>query len=151
MPATAVSQFYTFAALTIVSSILICTFNSYTITLRSTIELEQLKNMLSSVAAHGNELLAFVTSANSTLETVIQPPSRIGNKQYWMRLTNDTSHAWLEGSLGQICDNAVMHKVFLPGKISVSGHYVSGYGAIIMECYMNGTTEQLNMRSSSQD
>jgi len=149
LPATAVSQFYTFAALTLVSSILICAFNLYTTTLRTTIELEQLKNVLSSVAATGNELLTTVIVANSTLKTVIQPPSRIGNKQYWMRLTNDSSHAWLEGSLGQICDNAVMYKVFLPGKILVSGHYVSGYGAIIMECYMDGLTQQLNIRSSS--
>jgi len=149
LPATALSQFYTFAALTLVSSILICAFNSYSITLRTSIELEQLKNVMSSVAASGNELLAIVAANNSTLKTEIQPPSRIGNKEYWMRLTNDSSYAWVEGSLGQICDSTLMCKVFLPGKISVSGYYVSGYGAIIMECYMNGSTQQLNLRSSS--
>jgi hypothetical protein len=119
--------------------------------LRTNIELEQLKNVLSSVAACGNNLLTVVIAANSTLKNAIQPPSRIGNKQYWMRLTNDSSHAWLEGALGQICANSLAYKVFLPGKISVSGHYISGYGAIIMECYMNSSTQQLNLRSFSPD
>jgi len=138
-----------FAAMALVSSILICAFNSYTTTLRTTIELEQLKNVLSNVAAKGNELLTVVTEADLTLKTVIQPPSKIGNKEYWMRLTNDSAHAWLEGALGEINANTVMYKVFLPGKISVSGHYVSSYGALIMECYMNSTTRQLNIESFS--
>lgn len=138
-----------FAAVALVSSILICAFNTYTITLRETIEVEQLKNILSSVVASGNELLAVLGATNSTLRTVIQPPSSIGNKQYWIRLANDSSHAWLEGGLGGIRNNAFMYKAFLPGEISVSGHYVSGYGAIIMECYMNGSSQQLNIESSS--
>jgi len=110
-------------------------------------EIEQLKNILDHVAAKGNELLTLVTMTNSTVQTFIQLPSTIGRREYWIRVRNDTSNTWVEGALGQLGENGTKYQVFFPGKASTWGHYIGGYGPAMLECYMNGSTPQLNLSS----
>ena len=148
MPSIATSYLYTFLALIIVSILLVCSFSLYTSTVRSLPEIKQLKNILDHVAAKGNELLTLVTATNSTVRAIIQPPSIIGHQEYWIRVRNDTSNAWIEGALGQIRENRTTSRVFLPRKASTSGHYMGGYGSAILECYMNGSILQLNLNSA---
>ena len=147
MPSTLSSHIYTLVALAAVSTILVATLNSYTTSLRATSEIEQLKNLLNHVAAKGNELLTIVATTNSSTRVFIQLPTTIGHKQYWLRARNDSSSAWLEGSLGQMTENGVTHQVFLPQRTSASGYFVGGYGPAILGSYMNGSTPQLNLAS----
>jgi uncharacterized membrane protein len=148
VPSIASSHLYTFLALTTVSILLVCSFSLYAGTVRSLPEIEQLKNILDHVAAKGNELLTLVTATNSTARTIIQLPSTIGNQEYWIRIRNDTSNAWIEGALGQISENRTTYRVFLPRKASTYGYYMGGYGSAMLECYMNGSTLQLNLNSA---
>jgi hypothetical protein len=134
--------------LTTVSILLVCCFSLYAGTVRSLPEIEQLKNILDHVAAKGNELLTLVTTTNSTARTIIQLPSTIGNQEYWIRIRNDTTNAWIEGALGQISENRTTYRVFLPRKASTSGYYMGGYGSAMLECYMNGSILQLNLSSA---
>jgi hypothetical protein len=110
-------------------------------------EIKQLKNILDHVAAKGNELLTLTTTTNSTAQTSIQLPPTIGNREYWIRVQNDTSNVWVEGALGQLREDGTKYQVFLPKKASTSGHYIGGHGPAILECYMNGSIPQLNLRS----
>jgi len=138
---------YTFVALVAVGTILIATLNTYTNSLRTTSEIEQLENLINHVAANGNELLTIVATTNSSTRVFLQLPGAIGYKQYWIRARNDTTSVWLEGSLGQTIVDEITLQVFLPRKTSASGYFVSGYGPAILEAYMNGSTPQLKLSS----
>jgi len=148
MPSVAVSHLYTFIALTTVSILLVASFSLYANTVRSLPEIKQLKNILDHVAAKGNELLTLATATNSTARTIIQLPTTIGHQEYWIRVRNDTSNAWIEGALGQIRENRTTYQVFLPRQASTSGYYMGGYGSAMLECYMNGSILQLNLNSA---
>ena len=145
MPSIALNHLYTFIALTIVSILLISSYSSYANTLQTIPEIEQLKNILDHVAAKGNELLTLVITTTSKVHTLVQLPPTIGNREYWIRIRNDTSNVWIEGALGQIDDGGREYEIFLPGKASTSGCYTGGYGPAMLECYMNGSIPQLNL------
>ena len=145
MPSTIASHIYTMVALAAVGSLLVATLNSYTTTLRATSETEQLKNLLTQVAAKGNELLTIADATSSSARVFLQLPATIGYQQYWIRASNDSSSTWIEGSLGQITKNKAPNLVFLPKGTSASGYFVGGYGPAILESCMNGSTLQLNL------
>jgi len=147
LPSVVASYFYTLVALTSVSALLLYSLSSYTATLRSTSETEQLKNILTGVAAEANELITLVTATNSSARVSLPLPTSIGNQQYWMRLRNDSSNAWLEGSLGQTVGSGEVYKVYLPPNTSTSGYFIAGHGPALVECYLNGSTPQLNLAS----
>lgn len=146
MPSIPSSHLYTFLALIAVSILLISSYSSYANTVRTIPEIEQLKNILDHVAAKGNELLTLATATNSTAYTLIQLPPKIGHREYWIRVQNDTSNVWVEGALGQLREDGTKYQAFLPGKASTSGYYIGGYGSARLECYMNGSIPQLNLR-----
>lgn len=143
MPAIAPSYIYSFFALIIVSTLLISSFAAYATTLRTIPEIEQLENLLNHVASKGYELITLTTATNSTTEAVLQLPSTIGTKQYWIRLRNESSKVWVEGALGSIHEGSVTNRVYLPKTLSVYGNYSSGYGPAVLECYINGSTISL--------
>jgi len=146
LPSIPSSYLYTFIALTTVSILLISSYSSYANTVRAIPEIKQLKNIIDHVAAKGNELLTLVTTTNSTAYTFIQLPPTIGYRQYWIRVQNDTSNVWVEGALGQLGESGTKYQVFLPRKASTSGYHIGGYGPVILECYMNSSIPQLNLR-----
>ena len=147
MPSTIPGHIYTMIALAVIGALLIATVNSYTTSLRNASEIEQLRNLLGQVAAKGSELITLVASANLSAHASLQLPASIGTQQYWLRARNNSSNAWIEGALGQMVDVAVPNRVYLPRGTSVSGYYVSGYGAAILEAYINGSNPQLNLSS----
>lgn len=147
MPSTVAGHIYTMIALAAIGALLIATVNSYTSSLRNASEIEQLRNLISQVAAKGSELITLAASANLSVHASLQLPASIGNQQYWLRARNDSSSAWIEGALGQMIDEDVSNRAYLPRETSVSGHYVSGYGAAVLEAYMDGSIPQLNLSS----
>ena len=147
LPSTIPSHIYTMIALAVVGALLVATVNSYTSTLKSTSEIEQLRNILSQVAAKGSELITLTASTNSTAETSVQLPTSIGTQQYWIRARNDSSNVWVEGALGRRTEEEAPNKVYLPKGITARGHLVSGYGSAILEAYMNGSIPHLNLSS----
>lgn len=150
MPSTATSFLCTFIGLVIVGAALTGSMGYHAISLRAAPETAQLKKTLSHVAAKGSELLTLVTTMNSTVRVYLQLPSKIGDKAYWVRVRNDSLHAWLEGSLG-LPSGPGRYRVFFPGRVSASGCYIGGYGAAELECYMNGSVPQINLVSLGGD
>ena len=147
MPTIAPSYILAFFALITVSSILISSFSIYTSALRAVPEVEQLENILNHIASKGYELITLTTATNSTSEAVLQLPSAIGNRLYWIRLRNESSMAWVEGALGVIHENNVANRVYLPRAISVLGNYSSINGPAILECYLSNSTIYLHLTS----
>jgi len=147
MPSTIPSHVYTMVALAVVGSLLVATVNSYTASLRNASEIEQLRKLLSQVAAKGSQLVVLAASADLSASASIHLPASIGAQQYWMRARNDSSNAWIEGALGQILKEDMPNRVYLPKGTSASGYYVSGYGLGVLEAYMNSSIPQLNLSS----
>jgi hypothetical protein len=147
VPPIAPSYIYAFFAVIAVSGILISTFASYATTLRVIPEMEQLENLLNHVASEGCELITLAAGTNSTAEAVLKLPSAIGNKQYWIRLRNESSKAWVEGALGPIHQGNVTNRLYLPKAVSALGNYSSGYGPAVLECSVNGPAITLHLKT----
>lgn len=147
VPTIAPSYIYAFFALIAVSGILISTFAAYATTLRVIPEMEQLENLLNHVASKGCELITLTAATNSTSEAVLKLPPAIGNKQYWIRLRNESSKAWVEAALGSIHQGKVTSRVYLPKIVSALGNYSSGYGPAILEIFMSNSTVTLHLKT----
>jgi hypothetical protein len=142
------SYIYTLVALAAVSALLLYSLNSYTFTLRNSSENSQLRSILKGVAAKADEVITLVTATNSSLTIYLNLPTTIGDQSYWMKVRNDSSSAWLEGSLGQMFEsNDSQLRVFISSKTSTSGYFISTAGQAFLQGYMNGSTPQLNLTS----
>jgi len=144
VPSITSSYIYTFFALAIVGTLLICTFNAFTVFLKEDVKKEQLKNLLEHVAAESCELISTAMTNNSTITVTLNIPSLVGNQRYWIQLRNDSSLAWVEGDFGTSPVQTGLY-IFIPGIVSASGQYISGYGVAVLECQVNGTTTCLNL------
>ena len=136
---------YTFFALIAVSSILITSFGAYATTLRNVPEIGQLNSLLRHVATMGIELATLVETTNSTSKVILQLPSRIGAKRFWMRLSNDSRKTWVEGGLGSIHEGSPVNQVYLRTAVAVFGSYSSEYGPAALECFMNSSIITLHL------
>jgi hypothetical protein len=139
-----------FVAMLAVGTLLIFSFTSYATTLRSIPETEQLDNLLNHVTAKATQLLTTIT-ANSNTQTYLNLPTKIGDREYWIRLQNDALQSWIEGGFGNNWNGITSHKVFLPGKPAATGHYVSGFGPAFLKCHLNGSVLQLFITSARDD
>ena len=142
------SYVYTFFALSIVSTLLICAFASFSVSVKQDIEVEQLKNLLEHVAAESCELISTTNSNNSTATLRMSMPSNLCEKSYWIQFRNDSSHAWVEGGLASTPVETSL-KIFVPGMVEASGLYTSGYGFAKLECEFQGSTVYLNLSEAS--
>jgi len=145
MPSAIASHIYTMVALAAVGTLLVATVYSYTTTLKSAAEVKQFKNILTQVAAKGNELITITQSTNSSAKAFLQLPAAIGHQQYWLKAHNDSSRAWIEGSLGTLADITAPYRVFLHKGTSASGYFIGGHGSVSLESYVNGSSSQLKL------
>jgi hypothetical protein len=134
-----------FLASLAVGTILISAFNSYSATIRNMPEVEQLRNLLEQVVYRGNELLTLTLVTNSSGSLFLNFPLKIGSNQYWMRICNDSTNAWVEGAFGHIGNGFSAEKVYFPSRFSASGFFLSEYGVAKLESYRNGTVVQLRL------
>ncbi|MCW4014990.1 MAG: hypothetical protein NWF06_01335 [Candidatus Bathyarchaeota archaeon] len=148
MPSIIPSYVYTFFAISIIGTLLICAFSAFAVSMKQDIEVEQLKNLLEHVAAESCELISTTATNNSTVSLKISMPASLNQKQYWIQLRNDSSTAWIEGGLGNTPDQSSL-TVFVPGIVYASGVYTSGYGFAELECQLQGTTVCLNLSQES--
>ena len=149
MPSIIPSYVYTFFALSVVGTLLICTFSAFSVSVKQNVETEQLENLLEYMAAESCELISTTTTNNSTVALRLPMPSRLGEKSYWIQLRNDSSSAWIEGGLGTTPVQTAF-TVFVPGIVTASGLYKSGYGFAELECQVQGTTTWLNLSEVSR-
>lgn len=142
MPSIIPSHIYMFLAMTVVGTLLIFSFNTFASTLRFVPEKEQLYSIIAHVAAKATEL-AILTTPNSTTEISLKLPISIGDRQYWIRLQNNTYQSWIEGGFGETVANSALYKVSIPGKPSVAGSYTDDSGNAVLKCYESESVVQL--------
>jgi len=144
VPSVSTSFFYSFLAMMVVSTLLTCSFASYVNLLRGASEINRLGETVDKVAAEAEDALTTVTSHNATIGIVIQLPAKIGYREYWIRLANDSSRAWLEGGFGRTpTSEERVYRVYLPRNAYVSGIFEGRYGIALLNCFLNGSVPQL--------
>jgi hypothetical protein len=121
---------------------------NYTEALRFSSEVKQLKSLMDTVAAKSTELLTLTLVTNATIKVYLQMPTAIGNKQYWIRLDNDSASAWIEGGFGDTLVKGTDLKIQLPKETAASGHYIGGYGAVYLMCYSDAGISRIQLNSS---
>ncbi|MEM3788912.1 MAG: hypothetical protein QXN95_03490 [Candidatus Bathyarchaeia archaeon] len=153
MPAITPSYLYTFFAIIAVSGILLVSFMGYVGAIRLSSEMGKLKDLVDLVAAKATELISLAKAANTTAEAFIQAPATIGDRLYWLMLSNDSSRVWVEGGLGNTPKEEAGLRVYLPSTALAYGYYVSGYGAIFLKCSLNQNAgiPEVQLSSSSQN
>jgi len=144
LPSIIPSYVYTFVALSIVGTLLICAFTSFSVSIKQDVEVEQLKNLLEHVAAESCELISTTTTNNSTATLRLSMPSNLCEKSYWIQFRNDSSNAWVEGGLASTPVETSL-KIYVPGTVNASGLYKSGYGFAELECNLQEGTVCLNL------
>jgi hypothetical protein len=149
LPSITPSYLYTFVALMAVSSLLIFSFMAYAEALRVSSETRQLKNLMDHVAAKSTELLTLTLATNATSEAFLPMPASIGNKQYWLRLCNNSDKTWLEGGFENVPMEGAELRVYLPKEACATGYYIGGYGAVHLRCYSNASVPQILFINSS--
>ncbi len=107
-------------------------------------ENQQLSNINAYIATESLALLSHTTESNLNSTQYLQIPTDIGARQYWVRIANDSSHAWIESGFGTIIipDQPDM---YIPAKISASGTYVSNSGRAYLICQIENQTAVLTL------
>jgi hypothetical protein len=107
---------------------------AYADVLRLSSEVKELRKLMNIVSAKAVDLTSLAIATNASAETFLQVPSSIGNKQYWLRLQNDSARTWLEGGLGNVPYDETDLRVFIPSEASANGYYIAGHGAVQLSC-----------------
>jgi hypothetical protein len=123
----------------------------YAGTARASSEIKLLSKLLDYVAADASELLNIVLTVNATIERYLQMPSAIGNQQYWLRLCNDSSSAWVKGGLGTTPIEGSELKAYLSKEVIASGSYMSGYGSAKLTCFLDDGVPRLQLSNANGD
>jgi hypothetical protein len=136
LPSIIPGYVYTFLATIIIGGLLIYASNISTVNIENNADQQQLKNLAEYIAAESCELVSAATVNNLTIKSTLSVPPNIGNKEYWIQLTNETSEAWVQVGFGT---NPVPTETqtSMPINASASGNYTSGSSKAFLECYTN--------------
>ena len=98
-------------------------------------EEKMLKNIVDYVAAESMELINYITtvSGEATVKAVLNIPSTINHKQYWLRLNTNSKYAFVEAGFGTIPTQA-HYKLYLLTDVSASGEIIGGFGKALLTC-----------------
>jgi len=144
LPSIIPSYIYTLFAMILVGALLVVAFTFSTENLRNQAETQQLKKVAEYVAAKGCELVSAskvgIIDSNFTLNV----PVLIGNQQYWIRLENDSSSAWVETGFGTVL-SGTGQQVLMPLQVSASGTYISEYGVPVLQCNFSNGNARLEL------
>jgi hypothetical protein len=144
LPSIIPGYVYTLFATIIVGALLIYAFSISNINIKNEADQQQLENLAEYVAAQSCQLVAATTVNNLTIESTLSVPSIIGNKEYWIQLTNGPFGAWVEVGFGT-SPHPTDAQTSIPMKASASGDYTSGSGKAFLECYANDTGTYLEL------
>jgi hypothetical protein len=118
--------------------------------MRETSEANRLENLMNLVALESIRLLTLTLSTNASTEAFLQLPPRIGDKQYWLKLENDSSRAWIEGGFGNSPSESGKLRVSIIKAVLATGSYVSGYGAARLSCFFDVGVVQIQLSSDGE-
>ena len=138
MPSIIPSYVYTLVASIIVGTIVVSVCGLSTLNIRANAEDQQLENIAKYIAVQSNELVLSATRDNVNSTVYLNVPSNIGNKQYWIQISNDTSKTWIEGGFGIAGVNGEK-LTLIASQVNASGIYSSYSGKIVLECQIDSS------------
>lgn len=146
MPTIIPGYVYSLFAALIVGTIVLSACSVPALNIRNEASTQQLSNIDEYVATQSLTLLSHTTAEkqNSTLSLDI--PSSVGNELFWIRLSSDSSGAWVESGFG---DNATTARTRMPipAAVEASGTFVSSYGRARLECHFENQVAALTLTS----
>jgi hypothetical protein len=144
VPSIIPSYIYTLFASIIVGTIVISACGLSTVNIKNEAEKQQLSNIAEYVATESLELVSQASSENLTSTLHIDVPQLIGNQRYWIKMENNSAKAWVEVGFGTTVLSSEQ-LAYIPSEVTVSGTYISGSGAAILECFSNSSGVKLNL------
>lgn len=143
------SYMYSIFAALVVGSIIICSCSVSMLNLRNNAENQQLANVDEYVAAQSLNLVTQVTQNGQNATVFLDLPSQIGNKEYSISITNDSSSAWVESGFGAAVQS--QPQIYIPAEVIASGAFTSGWGTPILQCYCQNQTIFLTLTSEESN
>jgi hypothetical protein len=140
MPSIIPGYVYSLFAALIVGTIIVAGCSAIMANVKNTAETQQLKNIETYVATQSAILInqAKTTDANSTLSLSV--PTQIGNQQYWIRIENDSTSAWIEAGLGTTIVSSGQ-ETYIPAQVAAQGTYISSNGGrALLSCQVEDQT-----------
>jgi hypothetical protein len=144
LPSIIPSYIYTIFASILVGTIVISAVGLSTANIKQEAEKQQLSNVAKYVATKCLELTqqSIVNNVNSTIH--LDLPTSIGNQQYWIRIANDSSKAWVEVGFGATASSS-LQRAYIPSEVSTSGTYTSISGTPNLESYSDNSGVHLTI------
>ena len=108
---------------------------------------QQLTNVDQYVAIQSLILINHVTQSEENASQILDLPASIGNQEYWIALTNDSSLAFVESGFGSV---AIQNQpqIYIPANVAASGVYISGWGTPVLQCGYKNQTVTLTLTRS---
>jgi len=151
MPSKSIDFLFSLLTLSAVGMILTASINSYCGSLKASSEDKELESLLENMRSEVLYALLILSEDNATLTLDIKMPPKIGDKYYWIRMSNDSSSAWIEGGFG-ISETAEYRcRVYLPRNIRVSGIFESQYATARLVCYLSDSTPTVILGGSKNE
>ena len=94
------SYVYSLFAALIVGTIIVSSCSLSMVNIKNEAENQQLANVDEYVATQSLTLITQITQDNQNTTQFLDLPSQIGNQEYWISITNDSSSAWVESGFG---------------------------------------------------
>lgn len=144
MPSIIPSYLYSIFAALLVGAIIVYSCSISTVNLKNQALNQQLTNIDEYVATQSLILIAHTTENSQNTTQTIDIPPQIGNQQFWVRIANDSSNAWVESGYG-VPTNSTGPRVNIPAQVIASGTYVSGSGRAALCCYFENNNLKLTL------
>lgn len=146
MPSIIPGYVYSIFAALLVGAIIVYSCSLSTLNVKNQANNQQLKNIDEYVAAQSLTLLSRTTENNQNTTQFLDIPSDIGNQRFWIRLSNDSSGAWVESGFGTTArSNDPQMKI--PAHVDASGTFVSGSGRARLQCHLENQIATLTLTS----
>jgi hypothetical protein len=146
MPTIIPGYVYSLFAALLVGTIIVYSCSLATINIKNQAVTQQLKNIDEYVAAQTLTVLSHTNENNQNTTQYLDIPSTIGNERFWIRITNDSSGAWIESGFGTtVSENSLHLNMF--ATVNATGTFISGSGRAILQCSFENQIATLTLTS----
>jgi len=144
MPTIIPDYVYSLFAALIVGVIVVSCCSVATNAIRVDADKQQLRNVAEYVATQSLMLLSHGDAGTQNVTQYLDVPSQVGHQRFWIRITNDTSTAWVESGFGaEVLSSQI--KVEVPANVAASGSFVSGSGRALLQCSFESGVASLTL------
>lgn len=144
MPSIIPGYVYSIFAALLVGAIIVYACSLSTLNIKNQANNQQLKNIDEYVAIQSLTLLSHTSENNQNTTQFLDIPSDIGNQRFWIRISNDSSGAWVESGFGTTV-RSNYPQISIPAQVDASGTFVSGSGRAKLQCHFENQIATLTL------